>query len=112
MLLSNQSKGTKINAVMKSDIPKDEKVDKLLKCGGKIELLNDWFLTDDNLGQNLLKWNTICDQQQHKSFQNILEQFNGKLPVEIFELLFNHEIRSHIINETERSAAVAHNDSA
>ena len=87
---------------MKSDISKDEKVDKLLKYRGKIELLHDWFLTDGNLGENSLKWNTICDRHQHKSFQNILEQFNGKLPVKIFELLFNHEIRSHIITETKR----------
>ena len=106
MLLSNQSKVAKINTVMKPDIPKDEKIDKILKCGGKIELLHDWFLTDDNLGQNLVKWNTICDQQ------NILEHFDRKLPVEIFKLLFNHEIRSHIITETDRYAAVAHNDSA
>ena len=40
---------------MKSDISKDEKVDKLLKYRGKIELLHDWFLTDGNLGENSLK---------------------------------------------------------
>ena len=69
-------------------------------------------MTDDNLGENSLKWNTICDRQQHESFQNILEQCNGKLPVEIFELLSNHEIRSHVITETKRYVSVAHNDSA
>ena len=97
-----QSKVPKINDVMKSDISKDEKVNKLLKYSEKIELLHDWVLTDDNLGENSLKWNTICDRQQHEIFQNILEQCNRKLPVEIFELLFNHEIRSHIISETKR----------
>ena len=106
-----QSKVAKISDVMKSDISKDEKVDKLLKYGEKIELLHNWVLTDDNLGENSLKWNTICDRQQHKSFQNILEQCKGKLPVEIFEL-FNHEIRSHIITETKRYASVAHNNLA
>ena len=50
--------------------------------------------------------------QQHESFQNNLEQYNGKLPVDIFKILFNHGIRSHIITETKRHASVAHNDSA
>ena len=97
---------------MKSDISKDEQVDKILKYREKIEHLHDWVLTDDNSGQNSLKWNTICDQQQHESFRNILEQCNGKLPVEIFERLFNHEIKSHIITETKRHVSVAHDDSA
>ena len=96
-----QSKVAKINDVMKSDISKFEKVNKRLKYSEKIELLHDWVLTDDNLGENSLKWNTICDRQ-HEIFQNILEQCNKKLPVEIFKLLFNHEIRSHIISETKR----------
>ena len=107
------SKVAKMNDMMKSDISKDEKGDKVLKYGGKIELLHDWVLTDDNFGENSLKWSTTCDQQQqHESFQNIIEQCNEKLPVEIFELLFNHEIRSHIIAETKQYASVAHNDSA
>ena len=46
-----QSKVTKINDVAKSDISKDEKV----KYGEKMELLHDWILTDDNLGENSLK---------------------------------------------------------
>ena len=33
-------------------------------------------------------------------------------PLEIFELLFNHEIKSCIITETKWCASVAHNDSA
>ena len=107
-----QSKVAKINDVMKSDISKDEKVDKLLKYREKIELLHDWVLTHDNSGENSLIWNTVCDWQQHESFQNIPEQCNRKLPVEIFELLFNHEIRSHIITKTKRYASVAHNDLA
>ena len=61
------------------------------------------ILTDEHLVENSLKWSAISYQQQHESFQNILEQCNGKLLVEIFELLFNHEIRY---------ASVAHNDSA
>ena len=93
-----QSKVTKINDVAKSDISKDEKV----KYGEKMELLHDWILTDDNLGENSLKWNNICDQQQYESFQNILGQCNGKLLVEIFELHFNYETRSHIITETKK----------
>ena len=50
-----QSKAAKINDVVKSDILKDEKVDKLLKYGEKVELFYDWVLTDDNLGENSLK---------------------------------------------------------
>ena len=56
-----QSKVAKINDVMKSDISKDEKVDKLLKYREKIELLHDWVLTHDNSGENSLIWNTVCD---------------------------------------------------
>ena len=56
-----QSKVAKINDVMKPGISKDEKVDKLLKYGEKIELFHDWVLTDDNLGENSLKWNTIMN---------------------------------------------------
>ena len=66
--------------MIKSDISKDEKVDKLY--GEKIELLYECVLTDDNLDENSLKWNTICDRKQHESFQNILEQCNRKLPVQ------------------------------
>ena len=68
--------------MIKSDISKDEKVDKLFKYGEKIELLYECVLTDDNLDENSLKWNTICDREQHESFQIILEQCNRKLPVE------------------------------
>ena len=68
-----------------------------------IKLLHDWVLADENLAENSLKCSTIFDRQQHESFENILEQYNGKLLVEIFEPLFNHEIRY---------ASVAHNDSA
>ena len=46
---------------MKSDISKDEKADKLLKYREKIELLHDWVLTHDKLGENSLIWNTVCD---------------------------------------------------
>ena len=46
-----QSKVAKINDVVKSDISKDEKA----KYGEKVELLHDWILTDDNLGENSLK---------------------------------------------------------
>ena len=56
-----QSKVAKINDVMKSDISKFEKVNKHLKYSEKIELLHDWVLTDDNLGENSLKWNTIMN---------------------------------------------------
>ena len=68
--------------MIKSDISKDEKVDKLFKYGEKIELLYECVLTDDNLDENSLKLNTICDREQHESFQNILEQCNRKLPVQ------------------------------
>ena len=68
--------------MIKSDISKDEKVDKLFKYGEKIELLYECVLTDDNLDENSLKWNTICDREQHECFQNILEQCNRKLPVQ------------------------------
>ena len=67
-----QSKVAKINDVVKSDILKDEKVDKLLKYGEKIGLFYDWVLTDDNLGENSLKQNTTCDRQQHETFKIFL----------------------------------------
>ena len=76
----------KIKDVMKSVISKDKKVVKLLKYGENIELLRDRVLTLDNLGENSLKWNTICDRQQHESFQSILEVCNGRLLVNAIRL--------------------------
>ena len=49
---------------------------------------------------------------KHQHFQDIYDKCNGKLPVEIFTLLFNHGIRSHFITKTITYASVAHNDSA
>ena len=72
--------------MMKSVISKDKKVVKLLKYGEKIELLRDRVLTLDNLGENSLKWNTICDRQQQESFQSILEVCNGRLLVNAIRL--------------------------
>ena len=97
---------------MASNILKNEKVGKLLKYGEKVELLHDWVFSNDDIGESSLKWKTIPDQQQHQHFKNSYDKCNGKLPVEIFEVLFNHQIRSHLITKTITYASVVHNDSA
>ena len=45
-----------------------------------------------------------------QNFDKLYNACNGKMPVEIFEMLFNHEIRQYIITETVRYAQVQQND--
>ena len=47
-----------------------------------------------------------------QNFDKLCNACNGKMPVEIFEMFFNHEIRQHIITETVGHAQVQQNDNS
>ena len=46
---------------------------------------------------------------RYKQTEKLYNDCNGKMHVEIFKVLFNHEIRQHIITETIRYTKAQHN---
>ena len=56
---------------------------------------------DKNLGQT-----------EQSNFNTLYDQCNGKMPVDIFEMLFNPELRRHLVDEILQFAKVSHNDTS
>ena len=60
----------------------------------------------------LLHGNKTWLETEHTNFNTLYDQCNGKMPVDIFEMLFNHELRRHLVHETLQYAKVSHNDTS
>ena len=46
------------------------------------------------------------------NFNTLYDQSNGKMLVDIFEIMFNQELTKHLVHETLQYAKVSHNDTS
>ena len=87
----------------------DNKVDSLVKSAERLEENHCWKTTTENKGKSL-KWQWNLRQHQQENFHKLNLKCSGKLPVEVFDMLFNSSIRDLIIKESTNYAKSTHND--
>ena len=89
----------------------DLKIDSLVSSA-ETDGLGNWKATTDYNENKGLQWKTEMSDTNRQNFDKLYNASTGKMLVEIFEILFNHEIRQHIITETVRYAQVQQNDNS
>ena len=97
---------------LNNELHLNNKIDDLIESAEEITDTINWK-TDNKEPKpdNFLSWKSSISNENQKSFDKLNEICQGKMPVEIFELLFNEEMRQHIIGETLKYAQ-AQNDSS
>ena len=88
----------------------DDKVDSLVKSAEKLEENHCWKTATKNNENKSLKWLWNLGQYQQDNFHKLNDECSGKLPVEVFDMLFNSSIRDLIIKESTNYAKSTHND--
>ena len=88
----------------------DLKIDSLVSSAETLDGLRNWKATIDNNENKGLQWKAEMSDTNRENLGKLYNACNGKMPVEISEMLFNHEIRQHIITETVKYAQVQQND--
>ena len=88
----------------------DDKVDSLVKSAEKLEENHCWKTATKNNEDKSLKWLWNLGQYQQDNFHKLNDECSGKLPVEVFDMLFNSSIRDLIIKESTNYAKSTHND--
>ena len=94
---------------------KSEKIGQLVKLTKEIgqKLQDEWNVLDSTSAfQNhiIAPGRGSLSTAQKTAYNKVVDEFAGKTPVEIFEMLFNPEIRQLIVDETNRYARGQHND--
>ena len=69
-----------------------------------------WKTTTENNKDKSLKWQWNLGQYRQDNFHKLNSECSGKLPVEVFDMLFNSSIRDLIIKESTNYAKSTHND--
>ena len=88
----------------------DDKWDSLVKSAEKLEENHCWkTITENNKGKSL-KWQWNLGQYQQDNFHKLNDKCSGKLPVEVFDMLFNSSIHDLIIKESTNYTKSTHND--
>ena len=88
----------------------DDKVDSLVKSAEKLEENHCWKTATKNNENKSLKWLWNLGQYQQDNFHKLNDECSGKLPVEVFDMLFNSSICDLIIKESTNYAKSTHND--
>lgn len=83
----------------------DEKVDQPLNSAENLETANKWPVSEKDNYINTLIWKQILGQTAHSNFNTLYDQCNGKMPLNIFEMLFNQELRIHLVHQTLQHAS-------
>ena len=91
---------------------KDVKVDQLLKSSENLETVHKWHGSEKDNAINTLMWKQNLGQTEHTNFNTLYDKCNGKMSVDVFEILFNQELRRHLVHETLQYAKVSHNDTS
>ena len=61
---------------------------------------------------NILVWRQNLEQTEHTNFNILYDQCDGKIPEDIFKILFNQKLRRHLVHETLQYAKVSHKDTS
>ena len=95
-----------VNSIVNSDKSKSEKIDLLVHSAEQFDNFRNWKRLKSNLQEcgESLQWKEVMSEVNWTNYQNLIEKLGGKSPVEIFDALFNVDIRSHVIDETIRYA--------
>ena len=88
----------------------DNKVDSLVKSAEKLEENHCWKTTTKNNEDKHLKWQWNLGQYQQENFHKLNDECSGKLPVEVFDMIFNSSMRDLITKESTNYAKTTHND--
>ena len=105
-----KEKASVLSTLANEELSSDEKVDSLVKSAEKLEENHCWKTTTENNEDKSLKWQWNLGQYQQDNFHKLNDECSGKLPVEVFDMLFNSSIRDLIIKESTNYAKSTHND--
>ena len=107
---AKKEKETVLSTLTNEERTIDEKVDSLVRSAEKLEKTHCWKTTTDNNEDKSQKWQWNLGEYQTRNFDQLNDECSGKLPVEIFDMLFNTSIWKLIIKETTKYAKSAYND--
>ena len=91
-------------------LTRDEAVNLLVSCADELEELYTFSKSTKESNKNTLTWKDDISENEFRNKDRIMESCSGKMPVELFEIFFNAEIRAHLIDETINYAHTEHND--
>ena len=88
------------NLILNDDTDHNTKVNNLVESATHFDSLRNWVETcEDNKGKGL-SWEPQMTQENILNFENLNSTCAGKMPVEIFELLFNERLQEHVVTVT------------
>ena len=99
-----------VKAFQNTELTKDEQVNSLVNCADELEELHTFSKSTKENFENTLTWKADNGESEFRNRNRVVERCSGKMPVEIFEILFCAEIRTHLIEQTINYAHVEHND--
>ena len=96
---------SKIQKAMDSKtLAHDTKINEIAESSLLLDNLRKWEKGNESYDNSGLKWKTEMGLENAENFENLNALCGGKMPVEVFDLLFNDTIASHIVLETNRYA--------
>ena len=75
-------------------------IDNLIESACLFDNLRKWKVVSDDEGTGGLEWQTALSPENSNDLENLHSTCGGKLPVEIFEMLFNCDLQNHIVSES------------
>jgi hypothetical protein len=89
---------TKVKDVLDGDKSKAEKIDLLVESSEKFDDLRHWtkVMSKAEKCKGGLQWNENMNIHNWNNLEKLQEKVEGKMPVEVFDLIFNESIRSLI----------------
>lgn len=102
----------KVMSILANDEDNDNKIDSLVNSADVLDELRNWERTEEEHTNSGLEWQNVMSVENIRNLEHLNHLCTGKMPVEVFELLFNQEMKQHIITETRRYAHVNQNDTS
>ena len=90
----------KVKDLKDQDIDFDTKINNLVESAEVLDEHRIWKETKEKHEGSGLKWKKEMSDMNKENLTRVHDIAGGKLPVKIFELMFNDEIREHIIQQT------------
>ena len=95
-----------IERIADMDIDCTEKITRLIEHSTILDNVRKWEKEQegDTCKNRGLLWETKMNEENSNNLENLIASCQGKLPVEIFEMLFDSNLQDHIVTETVRYA--------
>ena len=98
-----------IKRIMDSDtVEHDDKIMRIIESSVLLDSLRKWETADDSCETPGLPWKTQMSADNSRNLEDLITICQGKLPVEIFELL-SKRLKQHVVLESNRYARQRNN---